>query len=516
MPRLVALAVRTHFGDMDATWTALVTGTGAQHELPADLVRDLCELTKRASAGSPVDAIVVATTKGDCPVWLEHLLAETGYAGGPGDLARRLGAYFDVPAVAVSAACASGTAALGVAARWMARENFRRVAVIGADRPHPFISAGFSALRAVDPVGCRPFAADRAGLELGEARAVVILAADDANVELPSAPALLGWGCGLDAVHLTAPDRTGSGLARTVAAALRQANSARPGVIIAHGTGTRFNDDAESKAYATIAPQVAVTASKGALGHCLGTAGVVDTAIAITAWQRGVIPGVAATTDVACAAPIRVLGKGEHPLPDHGPLVIANAGFGGINAAVVVGDPPKADEKQPRFGVPATMLRRVELARDSAGQLEKLTARDVVGHIDASWGRMDMPARALVALVLRLGELPAGCGLVLWSETGCAATDRIFERDRQRGATDPQRFPYTLSTASIGEASIRGHLTGPGFAVAGLDEIAARALAADLLGDGVPAIIFAHVEADTLPHTAWAEVLIPMGATSLR
>lgn len=515
MPRLVGTALRTVFGDLSATWAALVAGCGVPYELSADLVADLCRLTDQARADHPLDAIVVATSKGDCPVWLDHVVAENGYVGGPGDLATRLGQYFGVPAVAVSAACASGTAALGVAARWMARCSFHRVAVIGADRPHAFISGGFTALRAVDPVGCRPFAADRAGLALGEARAVVILAADNVCGELPAAPALLGWSCGLDAVHLTAPDRTGSGLARTVAAALRQAASARPGLIIAHGTGTRFNDDAESLAYAAVAPQVAVTASKGALGHCLGTAGVVDTVLAIAAWQRRTIPGVAATTQVACAAPIQVLAKGEHPLPDTGPLVIANAGFGGINAAVVVGDPAGAAIIPTFTPMPATILRRVELVRDAAGQLEKLTARDVVGHIDASWGRMDMPARALVALVLRLGEVPAGCGLVLWSETGCAATDRIFERDRQRGATDPQRFPYTLSTAAIGEASIRGHVTGPGLALAGVDESTARALAVDLLRDGVPAVIFAHVEADTLPHTAWAEILAP-AATTLR
>lgn len=498
MPRITGTALRTRLGDLERTWAGLVLGAGPREPLPIDVIADVVALARQALHGRMASGVVLATTKADCPRWLDGVLAaDATLPGSASACARQLGEALGAPAVAVASACASGTAALDVAARWLLRDHLDHVVVIGFDVPHAFVQAGFAALRALDPAGCRPFAADRAGLQLGEARAVVVLS------RVGEGPSLLGWGATMDAVHLTAPDRSGSGLARACRVALTRAGIARPAAIIAHGTGTRFNDDAESCAYAQFAPGVPITASKGALGHSLGAAGLVDTVIAVAALQRGRLPGVAATTTAGCAAPVQLLPAGEHALP--GPhILIANAGFGGLNAAVVVG---------PAAAMPAShasasaIAQQVSLDTDDQGQLGPLSARVVTGSIDASWGRMDLAARALVALVRRLGPLPAGCGLVLWSETGCAATDRLFERDRLAGRLDPQRFPYTLSTAPLGEASIRAQITGPGLTIAQVDADQARAIAADLLSDDVPAVILARVEADAPPHTAWAQLL---------
>lgn len=501
MPRITGTALRTTYGDLAHTWAALVDGSDgdvARITPPTDVLADAVELARLALAGRQADAIVLATTKADCPRWLEGLLAnDPALPGGPAACARELGQQLGAPAIAVAAACASGTAALGVAARWLLRAQFKHVVVIAFDVPHAFVADGFAALRALDPAGCRPFDRDRAGLRLGEARAALVLS------RAGDGPALAGWGASMDAVHLTAPDRTGSGLARACRGALQRADVAQPDLIIAHGTGTRFNDDAESCAYAQCAAQVPVTATKGALGHTLGVAGVVDVILATEALRRGRVPGIAATTIASCAAPIAVLARGEHVLS--GPsILVANAGFGGLDAAVVVSTTKEPTARPRPVGV---VTRRVELERDATGRLGTLTARAVLGRIDASWGRMDLASRALVALVLRFGPVPEGCGLVLWSDTGCAATDRQFESDRRAARLDPQRFPYTLSTAPLGEASIRGQLTGPGLTLAHVDQEQARLIAADLLSDGIPAVILARVEADAAPHVAWAELL---------
>ena len=518
MPRLAACAVRTPWGDADATLAALITGGGPQRPLVDDLLADLVSLGQEALAGAAPDLVLLATAKGDLPRWCADLLADDGRgAGGPADLARALAVAFAAPALAVSAACASGTSALGLAARRIAGGGARRVLILGGDRLAPFVRDGFAALRALDPAGARPFAADRAGLALGETRCAVVLDAEAGGMRLA------GWGARLDANHLTGPDRQGSGLAAACRAALTGAGRSVPDVIVAHGTGTRYNDDAESLAYAGLCPGVPVTATKGLLGHSLGACGLTDTALAARALASDGFPGVAATASVGCAGAIQLLPGGRHALAARNALV-ANAGFAGINAAVVVAH----DAPTRRLTLPTVhATARAELTADgwsawhvadgdSAGRwsdggtdgaLPRLSAREILNHSEPSWGRMDLSCRALIALGRRLGRLPGDSAIVLVTDTGCAATDRIYERDRRAHGADAQRFTYTLPTTPIGEASIRLGVRGPGIALLGADDAHVAAVVADLLADGAPAVLLAHLETDRPPHVARAQLV---------
>jgi hypothetical protein len=119
---------------------------------------------------------------------------------------------------------------------------------------------------------------------------------------------------------------------------------------------------------------------------------------------------------------------------------------------------------------------------------------------------MDLACRALVALGHLLGPLPPTCGVILATTRGSAASDRCHETARRAGAIDPQRFPYTLPTAPIGEARIRLGLRGTGIAVLGGDDTLLRALAGDLLADGCPAVLVAWIDCDAPPHHARAEL----------
>jgi hypothetical protein len=97
---------------------------------------------------------------------------------------------------------------------------------------------------------------------------------------------------------------------------------------------------------------------------------------------------------------------------------------------------------------------------------------------------------------------------VLATTAGCRASDRDYEARRRADGADPQRFPFTLPTAPVGEASIRCALTGPGFALPGASDDQARAVVADLLGErppGLDAIAVARVEADA-EAWGWIEV----------
>lgn len=518
MPLIAAWEVETPAGDADATVAALCAERGGPQLLFGPLRERVVALAQRACGAEPPDLALVATTKGDLPLWCHDLFAvpSTGL-GGPAWLAGEVGEALGCPAVAVCAACASGPAALAEAARRVAAGRARRVLVLGADRIGPFVSDGFAALGAIDATRCRPFDRDRDGLALGETVAALLVTAGDGD-----GPRVQGWGGSMDANHLTGPARDGAGLAAACRAALARAGREAPGWVCAHGTGTRYNDDSEMAAYAALCPAAPITAWKGLLGHSLGASGLTEAALAAhVLGGRAPLPGIA-----HLQAPerddLRLLPPGAHDAP-RGPALSANAGFGGLNAAVVLGtEPPR-----PLAERDARLARRVEL--DSAGwrlsgdrgesgawrtpgaggALPALGAREVLGRVDASWGRMDLACRALVACCRLLAPIDEAAALVLLTERGSAATDRRYEERRRDGGADPQLFPYTLPSTAVGEAGIRTPLRGPGCALLGAGDAFGRETAELLLRDGAPAAVLARVECDAPPHLAWAELWVP-------
>jgi len=124
------------------------------------------------------------------------------------DLATEFGA--SGPVQCVSAACISGLVAIQQGAKMIQRNEADAVFVVGVDHLSAFVVAGFTALKAIDPQGCRPFDKDRCGLSPGEAGAAIVLV----RAEKMSQPAITirGWGTSNDANHLTGPSRDGSGL----------------------------------------------------------------------------------------------------------------------------------------------------------------------------------------------------------------------------------------------------------------------------------------------------------------
>jgi len=517
MPRLTGSALRSAHGDLTNTLHALDRGIGDPAPLTGDFLTILVETAREALAGAVPDQVIVATTKGDLPQWRADLrtACPTG-TGGPAWLAAHLGSALGCPGFTVSGACASGPLAIGVAARGILAGRWQRVVVIGADRIDAFINDGFVALRAIDPQQCRPFDAQRAGLRLGELVAAVVL--EPANGQ----PGLFlsGWAGGMDANHLTGPTRDGSGLARTLRSALQRAAVSHPALVIAHGTGTRFNDDSESLAYATVCPDAPVTAFKGLLGHSLGACGVAELALAMHIRRRGRTPGCANLQQPGSAGAITLLTPGTHPLAN-GALLLANAGFGGINGALVLGDVPAIAPLKP------TPRRVASVQLDARGwrreradgtsddgvwsepgegdSLPRLSARCVLGHVEATWGRMDLPCRAMVTLGHLLGPFPTDSAILLATARGSAASDRLHDQAVLAGTVDPQRFPYTLPTTPIGEASIRLGIRGPGLSVHGADAALVHGLANDLLADGAPGVLIAWIEADLPPHIAHAQ-----------
>jgi 3-oxoacyl-[acyl-carrier-protein] synthase II len=188
-----------------------------------------------------------------------------------------------------SVACSSGNAALGAALADLRAGRVQQVSAVGVDTLSDFVLAGFGVLKAVDPQPCRPFDRRRAGLNLGEAAAFLVIE-DEAHARARGArirALLAGYGDAADAHHMTGPDPKGLGAARAMKAALADAGRGPDDVdcVSAHGTSTVFNDLMEHHALHAVlgarAARVPLNSIKGAIGHTLGAAGAVEALLCV-------------------------------------------------------------------------------------------------------------------------------------------------------------------------------------------------------------------------------------------
>jgi 3-oxoacyl-[acyl-carrier-protein] synthase II len=212
------------------------------------------------------------------------------------------------------------------------------VFVVGVDHLSAFVVAGFTALKALDPKGCRPFDRDRCGLSPGEAGAAIVLVR--ANRAPPVAIRIHGWGGSNDANHLTGPSRDGSGLALAIRRALETARLQPQDIayVNAHGTGTPYNDAMESLALRAVfgEPCPPVSGAKGMLGHTLGAAGVVETILCVLAMQERLLPGTPGLAMPAEGAPASLL-REPRAVARLNHVLKLNTGFGGVNGALILG-----------------------------------------------------------------------------------------------------------------------------------------------------------------------------------
>lgn len=251
------------------------------------------------------------------------------------DLAAEFGARG--PVQTVSVACVSGLVAISQAAKLIQRGAADAVLVIGVDCLSEFVVAGFTALKALDPLGCRPFDRERCGLSPGEAGAALVLVRADL-VPQP-AIAIRSFGGSNDANHLTGPSRDGSGLVQAIRVALDAAKLSPQEIdfVHAHGTGTGYNDAMESLALKTVFGDACppVSGAKGMLGHTLGAAGVIETICCVLAMQGNFLPGTPRLGNAAEGTPASLVFQPRAVTRLKNVLKL-NTGFGGMNGALIL------------------------------------------------------------------------------------------------------------------------------------------------------------------------------------
>lgn len=234
----------------------------------------------------------------------------------------------------VSHACVSGVLALTYAQRLLESGKYKNAVVVGCDRFSKFVLNGFQSFQAIADESCKPFDANRKGINLGEAAATIILTSEPGQEPLAR---LYAGATSNDANHISGPSRTGEELAIAINRSLQEAgiSAEQVDMVSAHGTATAYNDEMESKAFNLCGlANTPVHSFKGYTGHTLGAAGVLESAMIIQSLQQQqLIPS--AGFETLGVQPLNVTTQMEQREINF--VLKTASGFGGCNATAVWG-----------------------------------------------------------------------------------------------------------------------------------------------------------------------------------
>jgi 3-oxoacyl-[acyl-carrier-protein] synthase II len=253
------------------------------------------------------------------------------------------------PSSAPATACATGAHAIGDSAKIIRYDEADIMFAGGSEAViSPLAVGGFAAMRALSTRNdeperaSRPFDLQRDGFVMGEGAGIVILEerehalARGAKIYCE----LSGYGMSSDAYHITSPAEDGSGMARVMNRALKDAGLQPTDIeyINAHGTSTPVGDKTETvairKVFREHAYKLAVSSTKSMTGHLLGAAGGLESAIAALAVKEGILPPTInyENPDPECDLDY-VPNKARKADVRH---VMSNSfGFGGTNATLI-------------------------------------------------------------------------------------------------------------------------------------------------------------------------------------
>ena len=212
----------------------------------------------------------------------------------------------------------------------------------------PIGVAGFTNLTALstsqDPLRASiPFDRERGGFVIGEGAGVVVLEelehAKARNAKIYAE--VVGYGATADAYHITSPIEDGSGAARAMSDAMKEAQAQPEEIdyINAHGTGTHHNDLFETRAIKAAlgdaAKQVKINSTKSMIGHLLGAAGGVEFIVCAKSIEEGFIHQTMGTKETEEELDLDYCIEG--PVQQEVTYAMSNSlGFGGHNAVLLL------------------------------------------------------------------------------------------------------------------------------------------------------------------------------------
>ena len=270
-----------------------------------------------------------------------------------------LGIALDVrgPILSTANSCASGAVAIGEATGAIRAGEIDAAIAGGCEVPLSSLAFGaFDIIRALSPGSnddpehaCRPFDAQRDGFVMGEGVALLVLESEEIVRARRTEPyaEVLGYGATSDAHHMVQPRADGSEAARAASIALAEASVAPDEIdyVNAHASSTPLGDVAEARAIVrALGPDVAavvpVSGTKALYGHPLGASGAIEAAICSLAFRDSWVPKsvnlVDPETEIGGLLPELLCDPREGQFRR---ILSTSFGFGGLNAALVVGAP---------------------------------------------------------------------------------------------------------------------------------------------------------------------------------
>ncbi len=460
----------------------------------------------------PGCAILLSTTKGNIDLLAEHTADKPDERLFLGEMGKRIGRYLGAEkrTEMLSNACISGVSALIIAKRWIETGRYTDIIVAGGDLLSPFITSGFQSFKSISENLCRPYDAQRDGLNLGEACGAILLS----NRGTTNSMLLTGGGISNDANHISGPSRTGDGLSFAIRQAMNEAKitAQKVSFINAHGTATLYNDEMESKAIHLAGLEaIPVNSLKPYFGHTLGASGIIETIISMHELRNGELFGTYGYETSGVPMPIEVSAVHRHLPMQH--CIKTASGFGGCNAAIVLSLPK---HPQAQADKEATQATDQEIRLTATISIEQsriiLNAENIFTSTETDFGRFIREAFKHLGEnnmkfykmddLCKLGYIAAGyllkqattilspqeTGIVLANASASLDTDIKHQALIDSGgceAASPAVFVYTLPNVVAGEICIRHKIQGentffitPQYDAARLEQYARTAMAA--------------------------------------
>lgn len=234
------------------------------------------------------------------------------------------------PAATISTACSSSAKVFASASRYIEAGVADAAVIGGVDSLCLTTMHGFTSLQLVSDEPCRPFDAERKGMNIGEAAGYALVEKTGSDLNL------VGYGESSDAHHMSTPHPEGEGALAAMRQALERGGLEPEDIdyVNAHGTATPANDRAEDRALVRLfGNRVPVSSTKSLTGHTLGAAGIIEAIVCFLALEHDLIPATAHTRRLEPGLESQIVLETRSAPVRH---ALSNSfGFGGSNCSLV-------------------------------------------------------------------------------------------------------------------------------------------------------------------------------------